>query len=54
MTIPKDEVFAVQIEDNCFHLGCCQNTLKESDIIQRDDVQDDLLYFCDECGELIS
>lgn len=54
MIIDKEDIFAVMIDKKVYHLGCCPGAVNEESIMHRDGIDEHLVYFCEECGEMIS
>ena len=54
MIIRKENIFAVRVNENIYHLDCVNlDDIEEEDIIFRNALTDDIIAFCDECGKRI-
>jgi hypothetical protein len=55
MIIEANEVFAVEIDSQVYHLGCRPSDadISAEDLIMRGDEERNDLYFCDDCGKQI-
>jgi predicted SprT family Zn-dependent metalloprotease len=56
MEIERENIFAVTIDNQIFHYECALKEdadFTEEDLIERDEVDTNSVYFCDSCGTRI-